>query len=155
MELERKHQPFCAFLRETLRKPECKGLTFQAYILTPVQRIPRYKLLLSDLLKHTPVDHADHVCLTKALAIIESVASFVNERIREQETVVKMVELQKSISGLSEVGLRVLSRNRLCKLLRLFIPLGPADTRPSLAQTWSRAESVPQITEASHALSLL
>lgn len=26
----------------------------------PVQRIPRYKLLLTELLKHTPEDHPDY-----------------------------------------------------------------------------------------------
>lgn len=36
-----------------------------AYLIMPVQRIPRYQLLLRDLLKHTEKDHNDFESLQK------------------------------------------------------------------------------------------
>jgi hypothetical protein len=36
-----------------------------AYLIMPVQRIPRYQLLLRDLLKHTEKDHNDYESLQK------------------------------------------------------------------------------------------
>lgn len=75
-ELERKNSVFASFLRQRLRSPECAGKGLQAYILAPVQRIPRYKLLLEDLLKHTPTDHPDYSNLQQALNQIESVARY-------------------------------------------------------------------------------
>lgn len=36
-----------------------------AYMIMPVQRIPRYQLLLRDLLKHTDKDHVDYESLQK------------------------------------------------------------------------------------------
>ena len=38
-------------------KPECANLDLMGYLITPVQRLPRYKLLLEDLLRNTPEDH--------------------------------------------------------------------------------------------------
>lgn len=43
-ELERKNARFSSFLAD--RSAYCGGLSFEAYMLAPVQRIPRYKLLL-------------------------------------------------------------------------------------------------------------
>ncbi|KAJ3315357.1 hypothetical protein HDV04_003750 [Boothiomyces sp. JEL0838] len=51
--------------------PDSHGLVLQAFLVLPVQRIPRYKLLLEDLFKHTPEDHPDHENIKKA---IESVS---------------------------------------------------------------------------------
>jgi hypothetical protein len=38
-------------------------------IITPIQRIPRYSLLLSDLLRKTPKEHPDHYDIEKALTL--------------------------------------------------------------------------------------
>lgn len=36
------------------------NVNFEGLLIMPVQRIPRYSLLLQDLLKNTPEDHPDH-----------------------------------------------------------------------------------------------
>ena len=36
------------------------------YLITPVQRIPRYILLLKDIIKKTPEDHPDYPQLVQA-----------------------------------------------------------------------------------------
>ena len=44
-------------------EPHMGGLTLAAYLLEPVQRLPRYIMLLGDLLKRTSFLHPDHTAL--------------------------------------------------------------------------------------------
>ena len=44
-------------------------------LITPVQRLPRYKMLLSELLHHTPEGHVDLPNLQNAVRMISSAAS--------------------------------------------------------------------------------
>lgn len=60
-----------------------------------VQRIPRYNLLLADLVKHTWPDHKDYATLKQALGSMEEVANYINERKREAENLDKIWELEK------------------------------------------------------------
>src|SRR5688572_13534355 len=69
----------------------------------PVQRIPRYKMLLEDLLKKTVETHPDYLNLKKAYQVIENVATFVNETIRQHEMFITMLDIQKSLTGFDEV----------------------------------------------------
>ena len=39
--------------------PECRSLSLQHHMLTPIQRIPRYVLLLKDYIKNLPDDSPD------------------------------------------------------------------------------------------------
>ncbi len=47
------------------------GLGFQAHLLSIVQRIPRYKMLVDNLVKSTPSAHKDYQALVTAAAVIE------------------------------------------------------------------------------------
>ncbi|CAJ0627248.1 7867_t:CDS:10 [Entrophospora sp. SA101] len=96
---------FTAFLRDVIKTGQCKGLTLQAYLIMPVQRIPRYKLLLEDLLKKTPDSHSDYLNLKKAYHVIENVATFVNETIRQHEMFIAMLEIQRFLTGFDEAVL--------------------------------------------------
>lgn len=49
------------------------------------QRIPRYVLLLRDLLKHTPKKHPDYADISKSLAEFQEVAGHVNESMRRAD----------------------------------------------------------------------
>ena len=65
----------------------------------PVQRIPRYNMLLRDLVKHTWEDHMDYTALTQAVARVEDIAGFLNDKKREAENVATMLELEQTITG--------------------------------------------------------
>lgn len=58
----------------------------------PVQRMPRYKLLLADLLKHTAESHADYKGLQDALAMVSHFATAINEKIRSSEATQMLLE---------------------------------------------------------------
>ena len=61
-------------------------------LMMPVQRIPRYKLLLVDFLKNTPKTHADAEGLEKAVQMISGTASEINEKIRAHEKTATLLE---------------------------------------------------------------
>jgi hypothetical protein len=70
------------------------------YIIQPVQRLPRYVLLLKELLRHTPVsDAAHHGPITHALARIEEIAAYVNERKRGAENMQTLLAISEAITG--------------------------------------------------------
>ncbi|KAJ2844499.1 hypothetical protein GGI22_006858, partial [Coemansia erecta] len=112
---------FARFIHEASSSPECKGLSFQSYLLLPVQRIPRYKLLLEDLLRHTAVEHVDRQSIADALRLIEDVAAFVNENIQEHEMALSIVEIQRTL-GMKESllvpGRRLIKVGSLTKICR-------------------------------------
>ncbi|KAI9145989.1 Dbl homology domain-containing protein [Paraphysoderma sedebokerense] len=117
-----KSPTFDQFLRDASARPDCKGLSFQAYLIMPVQRIPRYRLLLEDLLKKTPPLHPDHLNINTALKIIADVALFVNEQIRQHEMFIEMLDIQNKIVGFNEPLItptrRLLKRGNINKVCR-------------------------------------
>eukprot|EP01127_Copromyxa_protea_P020219 TRINITY_DN671_c2_g2_i3.p1 TRINITY_DN671_c2_g2~~TRINITY_DN671_c2_g2_i3.p1 ORF type:complete len:842 (+),score=187.36 TRINITY_DN671_c2_g2_i3:611-3136(+) len=52
-------------------------------LIQPIQRLPRYRMLVQDLLQHTLPNHPDDGPLSEALVSLKAVASHVNASIRE------------------------------------------------------------------------
>eukprot|EP01100_Stratorugosa_tubuloviscum_P001517 TRINITY_DN1335_c1_g5_i1.p1 TRINITY_DN1335_c1_g5~~TRINITY_DN1335_c1_g5_i1.p1 ORF type:complete len:574 (-),score=253.67 TRINITY_DN1335_c1_g5_i1:120-1841(-) len=73
-------------------------------LIMPIQRIPRYRLLFTDLIKHTPRDHIDYQDLVTAEQKVAEIAEYINESIRQKENEEKNTEtllnLQRRFSGL-------------------------------------------------------
>ncbi|KAJ1724449.1 hypothetical protein LPJ53_001290 [Coemansia erecta] len=115
------NQAFAQFIQAANARPECRGLSFQSYMLLPVQRIPRYKLLLEDLLSHTPAGHVDHASIGDALRTIADVATFVNENIEEHEMTLSIIEIQRTLGvkeSLLAPGRRLVKVGELTKICR-------------------------------------
>ncbi|KAF8949354.1 hypothetical protein BGZ47_005577 [Haplosporangium gracile] len=87
------------FLRRCAKHPNHTQLALQGYLLLPVQRIPRYKLLLQDLLENTWVDHVDYQDIATALEKISTRADEMNERKRQYENHEKVLLVQSRIIG--------------------------------------------------------
>lgn len=60
-------------------------LGLEHLLIMPVQRIPRYLLLLGELKKETGTEHPDRAVLQKAIDLIESVANHINEQMKRLE----------------------------------------------------------------------
>ncbi|KFM71708.1 Hypothetical protein X975_10829, partial [Stegodyphus mimosarum] len=87
---------------------EHKGkLTLDALLIMPVQRIPRYELLIKELLKHTHVDHPDHHLLVLAQKEVHDLALKINRMEREafqQEQMQQRVrEIEQLIDGVMDL----------------------------------------------------
>ena len=79
------------------------GLDLTSYLIAPVQRIPRYVMLLEDLLKYTPQEHEDAEDLRAAVDKMREVADYVNEKKREAENLNKVLRVQEVLSGKIEL----------------------------------------------------
>ncbi|KAI0963494.1 hypothetical protein AcW1_000556 [Taiwanofungus camphoratus] len=89
-----------SYLKRCRMNPRHSQLNLEGYLLLPVQRIPRYRLLLEDLVKSSPpmYDYMDDP-LERALAEISSLATNMNEGKRESESRRKLVQWQSRIRG--------------------------------------------------------
>lgn len=76
------------------------GLTLSSYMITVIQRIPRYILLFRDLLKRTAIDHPDYQNIQKAGKMMEKVASYLNEQLKQSQCAKALEALQTQITGL-------------------------------------------------------
>ena len=79
------------------KRDELKGRGIMTYLIMPVQRIPRYVLLLRELKKYTPPEHPENESLCVALSKIESIAEFVNESKRHVENMSKLLDIQNRL----------------------------------------------------------
>ena len=74
-ELSKKNNNFAQFLAAFNSLPKCGSLPVSAHLLDVVQRIPRYKLLLEQYIKHLPEDSNDRDNSEKALALMTEVST--------------------------------------------------------------------------------
>lgn len=65
----------------------------------PVQRIPRYELLIKELIKHTPLDHPDHGPLIEAQRRIHELALKIDQAEREMIHQEQLKDLESLIEG--------------------------------------------------------
>eukprot|EP01119_Soliformovum_irregulare_P024139 TRINITY_DN8586_c1_g1_i1.p1 TRINITY_DN8586_c1_g1~~TRINITY_DN8586_c1_g1_i1.p1 ORF type:complete len:812 (-),score=260.41 TRINITY_DN8586_c1_g1_i1:52-2487(-) len=77
-------------------------LDLDDFLIMPVQRIPRYEMLLVDLGKNTWESHPDFFNLKSAKEKIAQVADFVNEQKRKFENDSKMGDIINSIIGFED-----------------------------------------------------
>lgn len=82
-----------------LDKTECGGLQLGDYLIMPIQRLPRYNMLLEDLVKNTWRFHIDYDNLRQAHQKIKDIANFVNASQREAENQRKMSEILNTIQS--------------------------------------------------------
>ncbi|KAJ2742871.1 hypothetical protein GGI20_004174 [Coemansia sp. BCRC 34301] len=88
------------------------------HLLTPVQRLPRYRMLLMDLLSNTPANHPDHESLYSALKDLNRTIYEVNEKKRVFEHQFRLRKIQEKVAGSAEIPL--LTPHRVFKLMANF-----------------------------------
>eukprot|EP01087_Luapelamoeba_hula_P007845 TRINITY_DN1926_c1_g1_i1.p1 TRINITY_DN1926_c1_g1~~TRINITY_DN1926_c1_g1_i1.p1 ORF type:complete len:1491 (+),score=309.12 TRINITY_DN1926_c1_g1_i1:202-4674(+) len=69
-----------------------KGLDLFSYLIMPVQRIPRYQLLLQEIMKETSNFHPDFKKLSTSLDMVKSVAGYINNS--QASAFSKVIEIQ-------------------------------------------------------------
>ena len=63
----------------------------------PIQRLPRYVMLIGDLLKFTEQEHKDHIDLSQALKTLQQTTDYVNEQKRRAENMDMISKIQNKI----------------------------------------------------------
>lgn len=117
----KKNPGFAAVVREFEMSPRCANLALKHYLLKPVQRIPQYRLLLTDYLKNLLEDSVDHRDTQDALAVVIEVANHANDTMKQGDNFQKLMQIQYSLSGHHEIvqpGRVFLKEGILMKLSR-------------------------------------
>jgi len=76
---------FNQFLQIARYMPQLENKSLDDLLIMPVQRVPRYKLLLTELYEKTPKTHGDHKDLNQALNMTNKLALSINESTRQAE----------------------------------------------------------------------
>jgi len=77
--------------------------SLQSLLILPIQRIPRYKLLLETLIKNTHPNDPSYKGLTAALDLIRKVAAHINQSINARNDAKKLAEIQDLFAGSVEL----------------------------------------------------
>jgi hypothetical protein len=77
---------------------ELRKLSISSYLIMPVQRIPRYVLLLEDLLKHTETSHPDYANIQLASSKVKEISLQINSKKGQTELFHRAFELDKMLT---------------------------------------------------------
>jgi hypothetical protein len=79
-----------------LREAGCSIFDLNSYNILPIQRLPRYRLLIEDLLRHIPEDHVENRGkVQQARDAICKIVAYCNEKQREMEGSRGLFDIQK------------------------------------------------------------
>ncbi|XP_014664362.1 PREDICTED: FYVE, RhoGEF and PH domain-containing protein 4-like [Priapulus caudatus] len=94
-----KSNRFRAIVDELSKLPECDNMLILNHMLVPVQRVPRYELLLKEYLKRLPGDSADRADAEKALSCVSAAAHHINNAMRKIHKFKKLLEIRDLLGG--------------------------------------------------------
>ncbi|XP_003393762.1 FYVE, RhoGEF and PH domain-containing protein 4 [Bombus terrestris] len=88
---------FAAIINEIQKLDECAKLSLPHHMLSPIQRLPRYELLLKDYLRNLTEENADYKDTKKALELVSTAANHTNDAMKKIDKFKKLLEIQESI----------------------------------------------------------
>ena len=96
--------PFRKFFRDQIKlaPPMYANFNFESLLIVPIQRIPRYKMLLMDMHKNMRPEHPDYQGLEDALKKVGEIADWVNENQKKAERMAKTLQLSERVVGMDE-----------------------------------------------------
>jgi serine/threonine protein kinase len=93
-----KHRKF-RDAHDNIKRTEAKLLDMASILIMPVQRIPRYSLLLEDLIRKTAATHADLPKLQEAAAKMRETAGYLNAQKSDADSRARMLALDKQFTN--------------------------------------------------------
>jgi len=105
-----------------MKEPVCDGLSLDALLIQPIQRIPHYCLFLQRFMSCTPTDHVDYVNLRVALDRMEEVAVEINtaaEIQKDRDVLLQVIDkFEISTDPLIKPGRKFLAETDIQKVVR-------------------------------------
>lgn len=89
---------FRQFLSATSEDPDSNSRSIYDYWIMPVQRIPRYCLLLNEIMKYTSTDHSDYSFIKQALLQIQKIAEYINDGKKKYDSQEKVAMIQQRLN---------------------------------------------------------
>ena len=107
-------------VKEFENLPECGNLKLSMHMLKPVQRLPQYRLLLNDYVKHQDESSPDFKSTHQALKIVSDATQKANSQLKLGEQFQKMLKLQSRIGDfeLIQAGRELLKEGEMMKISR-------------------------------------
>ncbi|KIY44979.1 hypothetical protein FISHEDRAFT_67225 [Fistulina hepatica ATCC 64428] len=87
---------FAAFATKQESDPRCGRLKLRDWLLTIVQRCPRYLLLLKDLLNNTEEDDPDFAQLTNVHSLVSKITLSLNTSLHNRTQIMSILALQRA-----------------------------------------------------------
>lgn len=122
---------FAGFIRGCELQSIYRGLDLSSYLIMPVQRIPKYRLLLSELLRQLGDDHEDSTSLREIHTYMSNIASTTNtelsmtvmgdQRSHERIKSINTGLLNSSRKFILEGHLKKICRNGRVKLVHVLL----------------------------------
>jgi len=93
------------FLHSKESNTYCRGMKFESFLVMPIQRLPRYILLLKELKKYTDPTHPDYPLIVSVMKELDDLAKSFNEAERDRETNKKVLQIMNTVLGAEAVVL--------------------------------------------------
>jgi hypothetical protein len=90
---------FQAFCQQQEGEARCRGQTLESLLIMPIQRVPRYQLLLAELRRQTPAGHADEAQLVRAEEVVGATARHINEHVRARQNHEALLGIQAELGN--------------------------------------------------------
>lgn len=101
---ERASNPaFAAFLEKQFKLLNDPSQDLASMLITPIQRLPRYLLLLRNVRRSTPPNHLDYENLERACSEIESIVVMIDQKAKDAENVSALSRLTETFKGIPEL----------------------------------------------------
>ncbi|GAM28971.1 hypothetical protein SAMD00019534_121470 [Acytostelium subglobosum LB1] len=94
-----KKPTFVTFMQTVRDSQKQSRLDLTSFLIMPVQRMPRMKMLLSEIVEQTEQLHPDYIDLRDALEMITQTTKILNEEIRKNENKLKVQKIQNDMIG--------------------------------------------------------
>ncbi|XP_037092674.1 FYVE, RhoGEF and PH domain-containing protein 3-like [Pollicipes pollicipes] len=110
---------FAAIMNEIHEMEECGNLPLQHHMIVPIQRVPRYELLLKDYLKRLPENSPDYEDAKQALELVTHAATHSNDTMKRVDKFKQLLEIQENISGgpdLVSPTRQLVKQGKICKI---------------------------------------
>ncbi|XP_029393603.1 rho guanine nucleotide exchange factor 11 isoform X3 [Mus pahari] len=96
---QRKESRFQLFMQEAESHPQCRRLQLRDLIISEMQRLTKYPLLLENIIKHTEGGTSEHEKLCRARDQCREILKFVNEAVKQTENRHRLEGYQKRLDA--------------------------------------------------------
>jgi len=86
-------------IKQSFRTGKHNMQALESLLIQPVQRVPRYKMLLQDLVKKSPPTHPDHSDLVSALEKMTGLAEQLDDTIKKASHIKEFAAVMKRIKN--------------------------------------------------------
>ncbi|XP_075700188.1 rho guanine nucleotide exchange factor 11 isoform X2 [Rhinoderma darwinii] len=98
---KRKEARFNLFMQEAESSPQCRRLQLKDLIVSEMQRLTKYPLLLENIIKHTDAATPEYEKLCRCRDRCRDILKFVNESVKQRENEYRLAEYQKRLDTTS------------------------------------------------------